>query len=68
MNVHKYQQQLLTPDDVSQILKVGYRTVLDLIHFGKIDSIKIGRKFRITQTSLNKYISQNTLKVNLPLR
>ena len=59
---------LFTPQEVSKILKVGYRTVLDLIHLGKMDSIKIGRKFRITQTSLNKYLSENTLKVNLPLK
>ena len=57
------QNILLTPLEVSQILKVGYRTILDLIHLRKIDSIKIGRKFRISQNALDKYISQNTLKV-----
>ena len=53
---------LFTPLEVSHILKVGYRTVLDLIHLKQIDSIKIGRKFRISQTAIDKYISQNTFK------
>ena len=53
------QSQLLTPSDVSDILKVNYRKVLDLILLGKLEAIKIGRQYRIPESSLLTFLRNN---------
>ncbi len=60
-----YNSNLLTPDEVSKVLKVGYRTVLDLINTGVIQAIKIGRQYRIPESSLEKYIHDSVIKPKL---
>lgn len=59
--------ELLTPDEVSKILKVGYRTVLDMINTGLLEAIKIGRQYRIPQNSLNSYIKSSIIKPEFKL-
>ena len=51
--------QLLTPSEVSDILKVNYRKVLDLIILGKLEAIKIGRQYRILESSLLTFLRNN---------
>jgi excisionase family DNA binding protein len=53
------QSQLLTPSEVSDILKVNYRKVLDLIILGKLEAIKIGRQYRIPESSLLTFLRNN---------
>ena len=53
------QSQLLTPSEVSDILKVNYRKVLDLIILGKLEAIKIGRQYRILESSLLTFLRNN---------
>ena len=53
------QSQLLTPSEVSDILKVNYRKVLDLILLGKLEAIKIGRQYRILESSLLTFLRNN---------
>ena len=53
------QSQLLTPSEVSDILKVNYRKVLDLILLGKLEAIKIGRQYRIPESSLLTFLRNN---------
>jgi excisionase family DNA binding protein len=48
---------VFTPFEVADILKVKYRTVLTLISTGKIQAIKIGKLYRITEESLKKYLN-----------
>ena len=47
--------ELLTPSEVSDILKINYRKVLDMILFGDISAIKIGRQYRIDKCDLLEY-------------
>lgn len=54
--------QLLTPSEVSDILKVNYRKVLDLIILGKLEAIKIGRQYRIEKSELLNYLEKNKIK------
>ena len=56
------QSQLLTPSEVSDILKVNYRKVLDLIILGKLEAIKIGRQYRIEKSELLNYLEKNKIK------
>jgi len=56
------QSQLLTPSEVSDILKVNYRKVLDLILLGKLEAIKIGRQYRIEKSELLNYLEKNKIK------
>ena len=53
------QSQLLTPSEVSDILKVNYRKVLDLILRGKLEAIKIGRQYRIPESSILTFLRNN---------
>jgi excisionase family DNA binding protein len=54
--------QLLTPKEVSNILQINYRRVLDFIHLGKLDAIKIGRDFRIRECDLFDFLKTNSYK------
>jgi len=53
------QSKLLTPSEVSDILKVNYRKVLDLILLGKLEAIKIGRQYRIPESSILFFLKNN---------
>jgi excisionase family DNA binding protein len=53
------QSQLLTPSEVSDILKVNYRKVLDLIILGKLEALKIGRQYRIPESSILTFLRNN---------
>ena len=53
------QSELLTPSEVSDILKVNYRKVLDLIILGKLEAIKIGRQYRIPESSILTFLRNN---------
>ena len=51
--------KLLTPTEVSDLLKVNYRKVLDLIILGKLEAIKIGRQYRIPESSILTFLRNN---------
>jgi len=53
------ESQLLTPSEVSDILKVNYRKVLDLILLGKLEAIKIGQQYRIPESSILTFLRNN---------
>ena len=55
------QSELLTPTEVSDLLKVNYRKVLDLILLGHISAIKIGRQYRIERCDLLDYLQKNKI-------
>ena len=54
--------ELLTPSEVSDILKINYRKVLDMILLGDISAIKIGRQYRIDKTDLLEYLNNNKIQ------
>ena len=54
--------KLLTPSEVSDILKINYRKVLDMILLGDISAIKIGRQYRIEKCDLLDYSKNNKIQ------
>lgn len=48
--------ELLTIDELCQILHIGKNTAMNLINEGRIKAIKPGRKWIIPLTALNDYI------------
>ena len=57
-----FESELLTPSEVSDILKINYRKVLDMILLGDISAIKIGRKYRIDKCDLLEYLNNNKIQ------
>ncbi len=53
---------MYTPQEVALKLKIGYRTVLDQINLGKLEAYEIGNRYRITESSLLRYL--NLIKAN----
>ena len=48
--------ELLTPKDVANKLKVSYRKVLDMIALGELPAYKIGGVFRISEREIHRYL------------
>ncbi|HIN20121.1 MAG: hypothetical protein COA72_01840 [Candidatus Neomarinimicrobiota bacterium] len=53
---------LLTPMEVSELLKINYNRVLDLIHLGEINAVKIGKNYRVYEGDLFDYLNTNKYK------
>ena len=49
--------KLLTVKECSSILNLDYRTVLNLINSGFINSIRIGRTHRVSPKELEKFMN-----------
>ena len=47
---------ILTTDDVSEILRAGYNSVYELLNSGKLKGYRNGRVWRIPKESIKKYI------------
>ena len=58
-------QNLLTPEQVSEILQIHILTVYNYIRQGKLSAIRLGRSYRVTQQDLDRLIENNRVK-NLP--
>ena len=54
---------LLKPKQAAEILGVGYRKIIDLIHTGDLKAIKVGSHFRIEPTEIERYKSTNVVHV-----
>ena len=50
--------KILTPDEVAEILSIGYRSVLKLLKSQQIKSFKINNQYRVTETALQVYIQE----------
>ena len=50
---------VLTPDDVIEILNIGRNKVYEMLNNGTIKSIRIGRKHRIPQKILIEYLENS---------
>lgn len=48
--------QLLTPREAAALLRVNYRTVLDLITVGELRASRVGRLFRIRREEIARYL------------
>lgn len=54
--------KLYTTKEVQDILKVTQRTMYRYIKAGKIQVIKLGREYRISQESLEAFLAERTEK------
>lgn len=50
---------IFSPKEVSNILKISYRKVLDLISSGKLKAVQVDGMYRITEPDLIKYLEGN---------
>lgn len=58
MNELLEKKEILTRDEVMEILKIGRSTFYKLIREGKLKGYKDGNKFKILFTSVNDYIAE----------
>lgn len=52
---------ILTIDELAELLKIGKNTAYRLINTGQIESIRIGRTHRIPKKSVIKFIVSKNL-------
>lgn len=49
----------LTPQEVSELLRVSVYTVRRWIHEGQLPAYKVGRAWRISESAIGEWLSQN---------
>lgn len=49
--------EFLTVPEVAKILRVSKMTVYRMVHHGELDSIRVGRSFRVKSAGLDAYIA-----------
>jgi len=52
--------RLYTTDQVAKLLQIHPLTVLKYINSGKLRAVKLGRVYRVTETSLQKFLEEMT--------
>ncbi|WP_353477900.1 helix-turn-helix domain-containing protein [Parasutterella secunda] len=54
--------KIYTLGEIMELLKVTRRTLYNHINEGKLDAFKVGDRWRVTEESLKKYLTQNITK------
>lgn len=49
---------VMTADQVKEILGIGRDTVYNLIRCGRIQSVRIGRQIRVTKAALLRFLNE----------
>jgi excisionase family DNA binding protein len=57
---------LLTPEQVAEILQVHVLTIYGYIRKGKLDAVRLGRNYRIIPEELTRFIESNRI-INRPV-
>jgi excisionase family DNA binding protein len=50
---------VMTPQEVSEYLRVGVRTVYEWIKVGELPAIRLGKTYRIEQTDLERFLRRH---------
>jgi excisionase family DNA binding protein len=58
----KINKNLLTPEQVAEILQVHVLTVYSYIRRDKLDAIRLGRSYRVVPKDLERFIESNRTK------
>ena len=58
-------KKMLTPDDVKDRLFVGKNKVYEILRSGKLESVRIGRQYRVSESALQSYIKAENHKDHL---
>ncbi len=53
---------LLTPEQVAEMLQVHVLTLYSYIRQGKLDAVRLGRSYRIIPEDLTRFIESNRIK------
>ena len=54
--------RFFTPKQVSKILQINYRKVLDMIALGELEAYRIGGVYRVKESSFNQYLESVKVK------
>ena len=57
--LNKY-NDILTVEELCEVLRIGKNTAYKLLKSGEIKSIKIGKVYKIPKKSVRKYLEQNS--------
>lgn len=57
--LNKY-SDILTVEELCEVLRIGKNTAYKLLKSDEIKSIKIGKIYKIPKKSVRKYLEQNT--------
>jgi excisionase family DNA binding protein len=49
--------KIYTPDDLVEILGIPKKTIMDHLRAGKLPGVKIGKHWRISEESLDKFMN-----------
>jgi excisionase family DNA binding protein len=50
-------ETIYTTEQVAKLLQLHHLTILKYIKAGKLKAVKLGRVYRITETSLNQFLT-----------
>jgi excisionase family DNA binding protein len=59
IEVKNMEEKYYTIDEVAEILKVAYMTVYRWIKSNKLEAVKAGKQYRVTQSHLDKFLKQS---------
>ena len=51
-----------TVQEVADLLKLHWQSVLTYIKSGKLEAVKLGRGYRISETALQKFIANHSTR------
>lgn len=57
--------KFLTVQEVADLLQIHWQSVLNYIKSGKLEAIKLGKGYRISITSLEKFIADNSSRKSI---
>lgn len=57
------EQNFMTVAEVAGVMRVSKMTVYRLVHSGEVESVRVGRSFRIPEQSVAAYLRNNTVPV-----
>lgn len=52
--------EFYTVEQVAELLKVHWQTVLNYIKSGKLKAVKLGKGYRISRDAFNEFVNTNT--------
>ena len=55
-------ESVYTVHEVSKMMKINYRKVLDEIVLGRLLAFKVGRQYRVLESSLMEYFQDNKVE------
>ena len=64
----KSNNNLLTPEQVAELLQVHVLTVYGYIRQGKLNAVRLGRSYRIITEDLTSFIESNRVKNHQTMR